>query len=176
MSDAGPMASQLAPLLIGLAVIVPIVLRRNARARKLKIELMWLRPAIFVALALSLLISAPPPLTVVNLAAMAAGLLLGAALGWQRGQLIRIEVDPETHEINQRASPAALFFLAVLIVLRFGVRDLTTQGVSGAHISIALVTDTLVLFAAGMVVTQMTEMWLRARRLLAAARAVKVAG
>ena len=50
------------------------------------------------------------------------GLLIGAAVGWQRGKMMHIHVDPETHALNQKASPAAMFFLIALIVVRSGAR------------------------------------------------------
>ena len=162
------------PVLVIVLVVVRVAIR-SAKARNLKIELMWIRPAIFLAIGCALLIGLPPPFSPISVAAIVAALALGAALGWQRGRLIRIEVHPETHEINQKASPAALIFLVVLIALRYVARNLAMQSLGSFHLSFNLITDTLGLFAVAMVVTQSAEMWTRARRLLAEARAARAA-
>jgi hypothetical protein len=171
--DHGALLRQLFPILLILVVVARVALR-NRKPRPLKIELMWIRPAIFLALAVVMLVGVPPPLTVIGVGSVLLAVALGVALGWQRGRLIRIEVHPETHEVMQRASPAALIFVVAVIALRYGARSLVVQGVGADHLPINLVTDTLGLFAISMVVTQSAEMWLRARRLLAEARAVKV--
>jgi membrane protein CcdC involved in cytochrome C biogenesis len=92
-----------------------------------------------------------------------AGLAAGAAVGWQRGKMMHIHVDPETHALNQKASPAAMFFLIALIVVRSGARSLLG---ADSHVSPAMLTDPLIAFALGMFTLQRVEMYLRAKRLL----------
>jgi len=168
--DHGALISKLIPVLIIVAVVARVALR-NAKPRPLKIELMWIRPLLFLALAGALMFSSPPPLTLIAVVLIIVALALGCALGWQRGKLIHIEVHPETHEVIQRASPAALIFLVVLIGLRYGARTLAVEVPGGAPVSLNLITDALGLFTIAMMITQSAEMWLRARRLLALAKA-----
>ena len=81
--------------------------------------------------------------------------------------MMEIHVDPETHALNQKPSPAAMFFLIALIVVRSGARSLLgrTSGVSPA-----MLTDPVIAFALGMFTLTRIEMYLRAKRLLEEAR------
>ncbi|HEX6741864.1 MAG TPA: hypothetical protein VF079_08740, partial [Sphingomicrobium sp.] len=98
--------------------------------------------------------------------ASAAALAIGAAVGWQRGKMMHIHVDPETHALNQKASPAAMLFLMALIAVRaFGRGLLGAEGVSPA-----MLTDPLIAFALGMFTLTRVEMYFRAKRLLEEAR------
>jgi len=147
------------------AVIVIVVLalrmRRMGQMRPLKLETLWVVPAIYAAVAAMMFWQLPPTGTVGI--ATAVGLLIGAAVGWQRGKMMHIHVDPETHALNQKASPAAMLFLIVLIAVRAGARSVLgeTSGVSPA-----MLTDPLIAFALGMFTLTRLEMYLRAKRLL----------
>ena len=150
------------------AVIVVIVLalrmRRMGQMRPLKLETLWIVPAIYGAVAAMMFWQLPPTGTVGI--ATAVGLVIGAAVGWQRGKMMHIHVDPETHALNQKASPAALQFLVALIAVRsFGRTILGAEGVSPA-----MLTDPLVAFALGMFSLTRLEMYIRAKRLLEEAR------
>jgi membrane protein CcdC involved in cytochrome C biogenesis len=107
-----------------------------------------------------------PPTGWVALASF-AGLVIGAAVGWQRGKMMHIHVDPETHALNQKASPAAMFFLIALIVIRAGARAVLGES---SGVSPAMLTDPLIAFALGMFTLQRVEMYWRAKRLLEEAR------
>jgi membrane protein CcdC involved in cytochrome C biogenesis len=107
-----------------------------------------------------------PPTRLVAIASVVA-LLVGAAVGWQRGKMMHILVDPETHAINQKASPAAMLLLIGLIVVRAGARGILGEGHS---VSPAMLTDPLIAFALGMFTLTRLEMYLRAKRLLEEAR------
>ena len=172
----GPFGPQTISVLIGLAIMVPILLFRNARPRKLRVELLWIRPAIWAVAAVMSFSQAPPPLSAAGLAIMTASLAAGAVLGWQRGRLMRIEVDPETHQMTLRASPAAMLFIVVLMVLRVGVRNVAVQNLGQTHLPITVLVDALILFSLGLMLTQSAEMWIRGRRLLAQAQAAKAGG
>jgi hypothetical protein len=82
-----------------------------------------------------------------------------------------ITVDPQTHMLNQQASPAAMIFLVVLVAIRFGLRSVLTEEAGALHVSAAFVTDVFVVFAVGLLAVTRLEMFLRARRLLDEARA-----
>lgn len=151
------------------AMVLALRFRGMRRSRPLKIDQLWIVPAIYLVIAAVVIAQSPPTLTGWLLCAV--GLVIGVALGWQRGRMMRIEVDPETHALNQQASPAALFFIIALIVVRSGARGLAESGaLGGMHLSALLITDVLVMMALGLLATQRIEMYLRARRLLDAAR------
>jgi hypothetical protein len=161
--------------LIAVAVGAGIILLRNRQARKLRIELLWIRPVLFAALIALNLFIAPPPITVLVIAALAIACAVGAAIGWQRGKFMRIDVDPATHAMTSQASPWGIVFILGLI----GVRMFISQTAVAQHATLGLstgaVTDILLVFAGAMFVAQSLEMWLRAKRLLAEARAEKPA-
>ena len=143
-------------------------IRRMSKPRRLRLEVMWVLPAILLLATVALLVQYPP--RVLEWAWLALVLIVGGGLGWVRGRLIPITVDPETHLLNTRTSPAALAFLAVLFVIRFGARAALTTQASSLHIATALITDGFVVLATGLFAVSRLEMWLRARRLLAQAK------
>ncbi len=153
------------------AVVMSFVLafrmRRLSRLRPLKVEWLWIFPALYLVLASVILFEFPP--VGVQWALCGAALLVGAVLGWQRGKLMHIEVDPETHELNQRASAGALILLVALVAVRIGARNLVGQG-GVLHINTLVLTDMLIVMALGLFTAQRIEMYLRARRLIASVR------
>lgn len=154
------------------AVIIALVLffrfRSMRRARRLRLETLWIVPTLYAVIAAAVLYQSKP--AGIQWLYVALALLAGAALGWRRGALMRIHVDPETHALNQQASPAALLFILVLIAVRQALR--LEAGSMG--FDIAFVTDLLVMFALGLFTATRLEMFLRARRLLAEARAATI--
>lgn len=153
---------------IGIAVTIVIVglimfrrIRSMGQLRPLKLETLWVVPALYLVLA-ALMFWQLPPKGWVAIASI-TGLAIGAAVGWQRGTMMHIHVDPETHALNQRASPAAMIFLVALVVVRSGAK--TLLGESHA-VSAAMLTDPLITFALGMLTLTRLEMYLRAKRML----------
>jgi len=144
-----------------IVVVMALRMRRMGQMRPLKLETLWIVPALYLAVAALMFWQLPPRGWVAI--ASAAGLAVGAAVGWQRGKMMHIHVDPETHALNQKASPAAMFFLIGLIVVRSGAR--AVLGESGG-VSPAMLTDPLIAFALGMFTLTRIEMYLRAKRLL----------
>lgn len=153
--------------LIPIAIILVVLalrFRRLTRERPLKIERLWIVPALYVAIAGFTFWNIPPSPT--TLAVAFAALAAGAALGWQRGRMMHIKVDPETHEISQKGSLAAMAFIIVLVLIRTGARNAESLGIPGIHFDVMAMTDVLIAFALGMLTMQRVEMFLRARRLL----------
>jgi membrane protein CcdC involved in cytochrome C biogenesis len=148
-----------------IVVIMALRMRRMGQMRPLKLETLWIVPAMYAVVA-ALMFFSLPPVGWVALASL-AGLAIGAAVGWQRGKMMHIHVNPETHALNQKASLAAMFFLIALILVRTGARTLLG---AESHVSPAMLTDPLIAFALGMFTLQRVEMYLRARRLLDEAR------
>jgi hypothetical protein len=152
------------PIVIA-GVILAFRARRMTQMRSLKIERLWIVPAIYLLLVAFLYIKGPP--SPVGWAICVAMLIVGGAIGWQRGKLMEIHVDPETHAINQKGSYAAIVFLVVL----FAVKFLAQTGSQALHVNVAVLTDALAALALGLFTMTRIEMYLRAKRLLDAARA-----
>ena len=151
---------------IGIIVIVMALrLRGMSKTRPLKLGSLWIVPALYLAVA-AMMFAQLPPTGAVAIASV-VGLVIGAAVGWQRGKMMHIHVDPETQALNQKASPAAMFFLIALIIVRAGARSVLGQD---SNVSPAMLTDPLIAFALGMFTVTRIEMYLRAKRLLEEAR------
>jgi membrane protein CcdC involved in cytochrome C biogenesis len=148
-----------------IVVIIALRMRRMGKMRPLNLGSLWVVPAVYLIVAALMFVQLPPTTGVAIASAIA--LLVGAAIGWQRGKMMHIHVDPETHALNQKASPAAMVFLVALIIVRMAARGII--GEEGG-VSPAMLTDPLVMFALGMFTLQRVEMYLRAKRLLEEAR------
>jgi membrane protein CcdC involved in cytochrome C biogenesis len=146
-------------------VVLSLRLRRAGQTRPLKLGTLWIVPAVYLAVAAVMFVQLPPAgwVAIATIVAVA----LGAGLGWQRGRMMHISVDPETHALGQKASPAAMLFLIALIAVRMAARGVIGEG---SGVSPAMLTDPLIAFALGMFTLQRVEMYLRARRLLEEAR------
>jgi membrane protein CcdC involved in cytochrome C biogenesis len=171
MNHPNPQASWISFAISAVIILVVLALRmrRMSQERPLKIEQMWIIPALYLGVAAFMFWRFPP--AGLMWIAVVVGLGVGAALGWQRGRMMRISVNRETHEVSQKASPAAMLLILGLIVIRMGAREAAAMGGAGLHIDLASVTDVLIAFALGLLATQRIEMYLRARRLLEEARA-----
>lgn len=147
-----------------IAIVLIFRWRRMSQMRPLKLERLWIFPTLYAAVAVFLFVQFPP--TGWAWAFCALALTMGAALGWQRGRMMEITVDPETHALNQRASPAAVILIVVLIAVRAGARRVM-EGDNALHMNAMAVTDMLIALALGLFTAQRIEMYLRAKRLLA---------
>ena len=137
-------------------------------AKPLKVERLWIVPTLYSIFAAGLFWNLPPHGLQWLWATLA--LVAGGAVGWLRGRTMRIAVDPVTHDLNQRQSPAALVLLVALIGLRYVAREHFGTDITHAG---AGVVDGFVAFAVGLLAMQRVEMFLRARRLLGEARALR---
>jgi len=165
---AVPQASALS-YAVPLVILVPLLYRRLRRMLKpqpLKLNRLWIRPAIILFAGIAVLAGAPPPLADLPWFALAA--ILGAALGWQWGRLMAIHVDPENGTLMTRGSLAALIVIVLLIVVRVGLRALLTVQGAAWHLDAVLITDGLIVFSAFLFGVRGLEMYLRARRVMTA--------
>ncbi len=153
-------------LVIGLVLFFRI--RRMSRASRLRAERLWMLPAFYAAIVLVIFWTHPPSGMTWLYALL--GFAVGVPLGWYRGKLMRIHVDPQTHELRQQASPAAMLFIVALIAIRFAGRSLAIANGGDSPDGVFAVTDILLAFALGFLATQRLEMGLRARALLTEAR------
>jgi hypothetical protein len=166
-SQSGPQWTSLAITAAIICLVLFLRLRNMRRTRRLRLETLWIIPAIIAAVAATVFATEPPHGLVWLYCGLA--LMAGAGLGWQRGKLMTINVNPQTHELNQSASPAAIIFLVLLIVIRAGSRAVALE-MGGGPKAIAIATDVLLVFALGLLAAQRIEMFIRARGLLAQVR------
>jgi hypothetical protein len=150
-------------------VIFALRARRMSQMRPLKIERLWIVPAIYLAIVAASFVARPP--TLLAWAAALVALAVGAGIGWQRGRMMQIHVDPETHALNQKGSPWAILFLLAII----GIKTAAQGEGHALGFDVVLVTDAALALALGMFAATRLEMYLRAKRLLEEARAAKPA-
>ncbi len=154
------------------ALIIAIVLflrwRRVGKMRRLRLETLWILPAIFLIVFGFIFYEVPPH--GIGWLWCALALVAGSAVGWQRGRFVEIHVDPETHVLNQKTSAGAIIFIIVLMIGRFAMRSLVEMGDARWHLGALLISGIFISFAAGALCAFRLELFLRARRLLAEAR------
>ncbi|HWF64745.1 MAG TPA: hypothetical protein VN685_09050 [Rhizomicrobium sp.] len=156
--------------LIPILVILPILyfrLRRMMKPRALKLNRMWIRPAILLFAGVAVLAASPPPVSEWFWFALAA--LMGAAFGWRWGKQMAIHVDPENGTLMTRGSQAALITMGILIVVRVGLRAGVRMESAALHLDATMITDLFIVFGATLFGLRGLEMFLRARRVLAQA-------
>ncbi|WP_340314731.1 CcdC protein domain-containing protein [Rhizorhabdus argentea] len=160
-------SSELAPYAIAapiVAVALFVRFRRIGRAQRLRLSTLWIIPTIFILLAGAVIVQFPP--SGWGWLWVTIALVLGSAIGWQRGRLVEIAVDPETGLLNQRSSRGALLFLGLLMLLRWGLRALVEASDARWHLGAMLVSSIFIAFAAGVLSAYRVEIYLRARGLL----------
>jgi hypothetical protein len=150
-----------------IAIVFAIRWRRMSVVKPLKLERLWVFPAIYAAVSLYMAVMYPPQGLAWLFCVIA--LVMGAALGWQRGKLMRITVDPDSHALNMTSSPAAILFLVAIVALRTGARAMIGNG-HALHLDAFAITDMLIALGLGLFTTQRIEMYLRAKRLLETTR------
>ncbi len=146
--------------------VLALIVRRAFRSRRVKVDQLWIIPTLLVALAVYVIAQAPPH-DMAGIAGLVLATLLGAAVGWQRGKLTRISLDPDTGILTSKASPLEVVLILGLFVVRFGVR-IWMQEHPGQGQAFAVAADGLLLFGWTTVIVARLEMWLRCRRLIAA--------
>jgi len=148
-----------------LAIVVGIRLRSMSRERPLDIRSLWIVPVIYLLLVGWMLFALPP--TIAGWALIAAGVAIGAVVGWHRAKMISIQRNPETGELRQKASPLAMLLLVALIVLKLSARAIFGEAAATQPGSSAmLLTDALIGFALGLLSATRLELYLRAKQLL----------
>ena len=153
-------------------VFLILVLRRAASTKTVFIERLWISPVLLVVAAAALLnlggAAAFGPTIIAMLVAVFA---VGAAIGWWRGRLTHVEIDPATRELTSKMSPAGVLLVAALFLARYFVHTLAVYepnalpAAGPGHAGLAV--DGLVVFGVGVVAAKQLEMWIRCRRLLA---------
>jgi hypothetical protein len=152
-------------------IVIGLVILRNSRARRLRVEALWIMPTVLIALTVLMLVAQPLPHPRALIAAGAA-LAVGVAIGWWRGRLTNITVDPETHALTSKASPVGMLLILGVFALRYLLNSFRTETAGVLHMSVMEITDVLMLLVVGIVCTQRLEMALRASRMVADSRSV----
>src|SRR5579864_9058134 len=88
--------------LIPMAVVAAVVVLRNSRPRRLRIETLWVLPVVYIVLLGLALSQAPRPITPLSIALLIGGRAVGAVIGWQRGRLMQLHIHPGTHDMTSR--------------------------------------------------------------------------
>ena len=169
---------QLFQLFIPILIALPILyfrMRKMGRAQPLKLNRMWIRPAIFLVIA-ALVLLAPPPhnhpervLAALDFAWLALAAVLGAVAGWHWGRTMAIDVHPEDGTLMVKGGQAAAMVLVVLILFRLGLRAGLSVEAKAWHINMLLVSDASIVFTAFLFTLRSVEMYLRAKRVMATA-------
>ncbi len=151
-----------------LALVLALRMRRMRQLRPLRIEQLWMLPAFYAVVLIALYVLHPPH-GLVWLYALVA-LAVGTGIGWYRGKLMTVHVDPQTHEVSQQGSLLAMLFILVVVGMRFAARSLAASEAGGNPAVMISVTDVLLAFGLGFIGAQRIEMGLRAKMLLAKAK------
>ena len=170
---------QLLQTFLPIMILLPVLylrMRRMSRAQPLKLNRLWIRPAIILAVtALALL--APQPghhmmrhLVAQDWAWLVVAAALGAVGGWYWGRTMAIDVHPEDGTLMVTGGQAALLVLGVLILLRLGLRTgLAVEG-QALHLDVLLISDASIVFTAALFTVRAVEMYLRAQRVMASSQ------
>ncbi|MBA4771618.1 MAG: DUF1453 family protein [Sphingomonas sp.] len=152
-------------LIAFIAFVLAMRFRRMQRGRRLRLEWLWVVPALVGSLTAALLYIAPPK--GMGWAVCAGALAVGALLGWVRARAVAVVLDPDTDQLSQRESPLVILFVIAIIGLRFAVRH---YGTGADAVGPVLIADALVVALFGLLTVQRIMLWRRGRALRGGAR------
>ena len=159
---------------IPVLIILPLLyrrLRKLLQPQELKLRRLWIRPAIYLALAAAAILAptpGAPSLTPSTLVGLALAGLIGAALGWQWGRSTALHLHPETGTLMQTGSLAGMIVFLALVALKLGLRFGLKAGAPSLHLNAVLITDVSICFSAMLFAVRGLEIYLRAQRIMAA--------
>jgi hypothetical protein len=174
----------LAPFLpfLPLLILIPILyfrMRKLARPQPLKLNRLWIRPTVLV-LAAALILWSPQPglsrhFTLSEWALLALAGAIGAVAGWYSARSMKIDVHPEDGTLMVQGGQAAVLIMLALILGRSGLNTgMRLEGeafnLEDGHLDVLLMTDALIVFTAALFTARSIEMYLRARRVMDAAK------
>jgi hypothetical protein len=160
--------------LLPFLIIVPLVLwrmRRLSRKQPLKLNRLWVRPAILLFACAAALFLPQPGVPTHHFAPQDLLVLLpviglGAVAGWYMGRTMKIDVHPDEGTLMVQASPIALIVLLALVFGRFALRAGARMEAQAWHLDVGLVFDALIIFTAALFTIRSVEMYLRAKRVM----------
>ena len=147
-------------------VVIGLVILRNSRARRLRIETLWIAPLMIVVIVGVALGQEGAPSST-GIAADAAALIVGALLGWWRARFTHITIDQATHEMTSKASPIGMLVILAVFTLRYGLRMYGAQDAASTGLPVNVIADAVLMLSLGLVCAQRLEIFTRASRLLA---------
>jgi Protein of unknown function (DUF1453) len=156
--------STLIPMAI-IFVVVVLRMRRMSGVRPMKLQMLWVRPALFSLVAATIVYSMPPQSALQGLVLLAA-VAVGAVLGWHQAKLMELSVNSETGTLQVKSSLIATASFVGLILLRMALRPWLTGASSPVHAYVGVVTDSFMLFIVGFYGARAIEMFIRGRALL----------
>jgi hypothetical protein len=157
-------------MVVVLVVVLGLRMRSVGRERPLKLGQLWIVPAVYGALTAAFFVFTPPA-RAIDWAIALAALVIGGAVGWQRGRFIHISVDPERGEVRMKQSLMGVLFIVVIVALKVGMNGVARNGATGLFgMPPQTLTDIALAFMLGVFGVQRIEMYLRARRLLGEAQ------
>ncbi len=163
------MNQQTISLVITVAVLLPMLyfrFRKMMKPQRLKLKLLWIRPALMLGVAGAMLAAAPPGL--MDMPWFVAAGLLGGFGGWYWGKFTHLDLHPEDGTVMSRGSQAGMLVLVLLLVFRIGMRAGIDMEAAALHMSAALLTDILIVFTVLLFAVRGLEIFLRARQLMRA--------
>jgi Protein of unknown function (DUF1453) len=159
-------------------IMLPVLylrLRRMSRAQPLKLKQLWIRPALVVTAAV-LAVFAPTlrsddmhHFMVLDWAWLGVAGAIGSVAGWYWGRTMAIEVHPQNGTLMVTGSQAAIGILAVLIMMRVGLRTGLAAQSRAWHLDALLISDASIVFTAALFTLRSVEMYIRARRVMGTA-------
>ncbi len=150
-------------------LIIAVVILRNARARRVRMERLWIGPVLLAVVA-GLSLWPQPPSGVTAICIDIAALVIGAGLGWWRGRASRFTIDPATHEVTSRVSPAGMLLILGIFGLRYLMRAFMSDEATFLHVRPSDLTGAFLVLAVGVVGAQRVEWFIRARQMIAASK------
>lgn len=149
------------------AVVIALVLffrlRGLNRERPFRVELVWIMPAILLAMTVWLLSMFPPGGS--GWLWLALAFVVGAVPGWWRGKLIPIWRDAQTGTLRTKSSLAAIIFLLILFAVRAAARYLLETERVAWNIDPRMIDTGFLVLALGLLGVSRVEMGLRALKL-----------
>lgn len=150
-------------------IVIGLVIFRNARARRLRVETLWIAP-LMILLLVGLSLSQEGMPTPAMLGLDIAALVVGALLGWWRARFTKITVDPQTHQLTSQASPVGMLVILAIFAVRYGLRIYAMQNAGALPLPVGGIADAALVISVGLVCAQRLDLALRASRLLSEPR------
>jgi hypothetical protein len=136
-----------------IAIVVGVRIWRMSREQRFGIVTMWIVPAIFAALALSVMIF-DRFTNAQDIALAMVALAAGGAIGWYQGTHTTVRIDQAARAMFVKISPfGAAIFLSVLL-LRMGIRasyGAPMPGAPGGAGTLSTISILMLLLAVGVV-------------------------
>jgi hypothetical protein len=151
---------------IPVLIILPILylrLTRMMKPQRLKLGRLWIRPALILFAAGTVLAAAPPQPSDLVWFALAAAAGIGG--GWYWGKLTQLHLHPEDGTLMSSGSQAGMIVFVLLLVFRLGMRAGIGLEAQTLHVNAALLTDIFIVFSALLFSVRGLEIFLRAQRI-----------